>query len=74
MGARPEQQLALNFLTAVHTLWIQHPGTYHVRETTEDIVPALAHMCIKALASDVRDDDALITDMATVPKKRFGLF
>jgi HlyD family secretion protein len=23
---------------------------------------------------DVRDDDALITDMAAVPKKRFGLF
>jgi hypothetical protein len=58
MGARPEQQLALNFLAAVHALWIQHPGTYHVRETTDDIVPALAQMCIKALASDVRDDDA----------------
>lgn len=62
MGARPEQQLALNFLTAVHTLWIQHPGTYHVRETTEDIVPALAQMCIKALASDVRDDDARVEE------------
>jgi hypothetical protein len=58
MGARPEQQLALNFLAAVHTLWIQHPGTYQVREATDDIVPALAQMCIKALASDVRDDDA----------------
>jgi len=59
MGARPEQQLALNFLAAVHDLWIhQPPGTYHVEESIEDLVPALAQMCIKALASDIRDDDS----------------
>lgn len=58
MGARPEQQLALNFLTAVHDLWIQHPGIYTVKESIEDLVPALAQMCIKALASDIRDDDS----------------
>ena len=58
MGARPEQQLALNFLAAVHDLWIQHPGTYQVEESVDDLVPALAQMCIKALASDVRDDDS----------------
>jgi hypothetical protein len=29
VGARPEQQLALNFLAAVHDLWVQqHPRTY----------------------------------------------
>ncbi|WP_143736912.1 hypothetical protein [Microbispora sp. GKU 823] len=55
MGARPEQQLALNFLDAIHRLWIQHPGSYTVRETIDDLVPALAQMCIKALAADVRD-------------------
>ena len=27
MGARPEQQLALNFLAAIHDLWLAHPGT-----------------------------------------------
>jgi hypothetical protein len=58
MGARPEQQLALNFLAAVHDLWVQHPGTYSVEERTDDLVPALTQMCIKALASDVRDDDS----------------
>ncbi len=59
MGARPEQQLALTFLSAVHHLWIQHPGTYVVTESTEDLVLALAQMCIKALAADVRDDPFL---------------
>ena len=58
MGARPEQQLALNFLAAVHSLWVQHPGTYQVAESVDDLVPALAQMCIKALATDVRDDDS----------------
>ena len=58
MGARPEQQLALNFLAAIHDLWLAHPGTYHVEESLDDLVPALAQMCIKALASDVRDDDS----------------
>lgn len=58
MGPRPEQQLALNFLAAVHDLWIQHPGIYDVKESIEDLVPALAQMCIKALASDIRDDDS----------------
>ena len=55
MGARPEQQLALNFLAAVHDLWVQHPGTYEVTQSTNDLVPALAQMCIKSLAADVRD-------------------
>ncbi|WP_156080817.1 hypothetical protein [Microbispora rosea] len=55
MGARPEQQLALNFLAAIHHLWVQHPGSYTVEESTDDLVPALAQMCIKALAADVRD-------------------
>ena len=59
MGARPEQQLALTFLAAVHHLWIQHPGTYAVTERTEDLVPALAQMCIKALAADIRDNPSL---------------
>ena len=30
----------------------------HVEESLDDLVPALAQMCIKALASDVRDDDS----------------
>lgn len=55
MGARPEQQLALNFLSAVHDLWVKYPGTYVVKESLDDLVPALAQMCIKALAADVRD-------------------
>jgi hypothetical protein len=63
MGARPEQQLALNFLAAVHDLWIQHPGTYTVEESADDLVPSLAQMCIKALASDVRDDDSAVDQL-----------
>jgi hypothetical protein len=55
MGARPEQQLALNFLAAVHSLWVKFPDTYTVEENANDLVPALAQMCIKALATDVRD-------------------
>lgn len=55
MGARADQQLALSFLTTVMTLWMRHPGTYKVAETDSDLVPALAQMCIKALAADVRD-------------------
>ncbi|MFF5249081.1 hypothetical protein ACFY3V_32775 [Streptosporangium sp. NPDC000095] len=55
MGARPEQQLALNFLTAIHDLWVQYPGNYMVKESADDLVPALAQICIKALAADVRD-------------------
>ncbi len=59
MGARPDQQLALNFLAAVHELWVKNPGTYSVEESMDDLVPALAQMCIKALASDVRDDGSI---------------
>lgn len=55
MGARPEQQLALSFLAVVGSLWSQHPGTYKVVETDTDLLPALAQMCIKSLAADVRD-------------------
>lgn len=55
MGARPEEQLTLNFLRAVHTLWVEYPGTYAVKESVDDLVPALAQMCIKALAADIRD-------------------
>jgi hypothetical protein len=55
MGARAEQQLALNFLSALHDLWIEFPGEYVVKEVTDDLVPALGQMCIKALAADVRD-------------------
>jgi hypothetical protein len=55
MGARPDQQLALSFLSTLTTLWLRHPGTYKVEETDSDLVPALAQMCIKALAADVRD-------------------
>lgn len=39
-------------------MWVDHPGIYHVEEVTDDLVSALAQMCIKALASDVRDDKA----------------
>jgi hypothetical protein len=59
MGARPEQQLALNFLAAIHDLWIQHPGRYIVAERADDLVAALAQMCIKALAADIRDDSSV---------------
>lgn len=55
MGARPEQQLVLNFLVAIHGLWVKYPGTYTVKESVEDLVPALAQICIKALAADIRD-------------------
>lgn len=59
MGARPDQQLALNFLAVVHELWVKNPGTYSVKESMDDLVPALAQMCIKALASDVRDNGSI---------------
>jgi hypothetical protein len=56
MGAWPEQQLALNFLAAIHELWVENPGNYAVKESLDDLVPALAQMCIKALAADLRDE------------------
>ena len=59
MGARAEQQLALGFLDAVHALWIQYPGSYVVEESNSDLVAALAQMCIKALAADIRDGSSL---------------
>ncbi len=55
MGARPEQQLTLNFLAALHGLWVKFPGSYKVEESANDLIPALAQICIKALAADVRD-------------------
>ena len=55
MGARAEQQLALSFLTVLVGLWERAPvGDYKVEEVDDDLVPALAQMCIKALASDVQ--------------------
>ena len=55
MGARPEQQLTLNFLAALHGLWVKYPDHYIVEETVDDLVPALAQICIKALAADIRE-------------------
>jgi hypothetical protein len=55
MGATPDRQLALNFLSVVHDLWLKYPDTYSVEEVADDLVPALAQMCIKALAGDIRD-------------------
>ncbi len=55
MGARPEQQLTLNFLAALHGLWVKFPGSYEVEESADDLIPALPQICIKALATDVRD-------------------
>jgi hypothetical protein len=55
MGARPEQQLALNFLAAVQKLWLEHPATHSVQESADGFVPALAQMCIKSLSADLRD-------------------
>jgi hypothetical protein len=66
MGARPEQQLALNFLVAVHRLWLDFPGSYVVEESTNDLVAALAQTCIKALAADVRDGSSVASQRATV--------
>src|SRR4051794_36513873 len=48
----------MNFLRAVNDLWIQHPGTYIVKEEAVDLVPALAQICIKALATDLRDSSS----------------
>jgi hypothetical protein len=64
MGARPEQQLALNFLTALHGLWLKFPGSYIVEEGIDDLVPALAQMCIKALAADIRDGSSAASQQA----------
>jgi hypothetical protein len=67
LGARPEQQLALNFLQAVHDLWIVRDQIIKVEERADDLVPALAQMCIKALAADLRDTTSAVFQMeATV--------
>jgi hypothetical protein len=55
VGARPDQQLALNFLAVLHELWCEHPGSYVVQENADDLVASLAQMSIKALAADLRD-------------------
>jgi hypothetical protein len=61
MGATPDQQLALNFLSVIHKLWVRHPGPHPVEEIEGDLVPALAQMCVKALAADVRDTIPIAT-------------
>jgi hypothetical protein len=55
MGATPDQQLALNFLSMIHNLWLKYPGSHPVKKIEDDFVSALAQICIKALAADVRD-------------------
>jgi hypothetical protein len=55
MGARPDIRLSWSFLRALTEMWVAHPGTYKVEDEADDLVPALAQMCIKALAAEVRE-------------------
>ncbi|MDR7253976.1 hypothetical protein J2X46_002966 [Nocardioides sp. BE266] len=55
MGAQPDLRLSWSFLKALAEMWSSHPGTYKVADESEDLVPALAQMCIRAFASEVRE-------------------
>jgi hypothetical protein len=54
MGARPDVRLSWSFLHALAQEWSSRPGTHEVVDEADDLVPALAHMCIRAFASEVR--------------------
>lgn len=47
-------------------MWTLHPGTYKVEDEADDLVPALAQMCIKALASEVRETVPLAKQAQTI--------
>lgn len=55
MGAQPDLRLTWSFLHAMSEMWSSHPGTYKVADEADDLVPALAQMCIRAFASEVRE-------------------
>ncbi len=55
MGARADIRLTWSFLSALTALWAVNPGTYKVEDEADDLMPALAQMCIKALATEVRE-------------------
>lgn len=55
MGAQPDLRLTWSFLHALAEMWSSHPGTYKVVDEATDLVPALAQMCIRAFASEVRE-------------------
>lgn len=55
MGAQPDVRLTWSFLHAIASLWASHPGTYKVADQADDLVPALAQMCVRAFASEVRE-------------------
>lgn len=55
MGAQPDLRLTWSFLHALAEMWSSHPGIYKVVDEADDLVPALAQMCIRAFASEVRE-------------------
>jgi hypothetical protein len=56
MGATPNQVLSIAVLLAFHELWLEHPGTYEVRPTGNDVLAALPQIFMKAFAADQRDN------------------
>lgn len=54
MGATLEQDLAINFLAALHNIWAEQSGTFQVGETKE-LLPALAQISIRWLAAMTRE-------------------
>src|SRR5258706_11106817 len=61
MGATPDQVLSIAVLTAFHVLWLQHPGTYDVRRTDDDILSAFPQIVLKAFAADLRDGHSVLS-------------
>jgi hypothetical protein len=56
MGATPNQVLSIAVLLAFHELWLEHPGSYEVRPTENDVLAALPQIFVKAFAADQRDN------------------
>jgi hypothetical protein len=55
MGALTDLRLTWNFLHPVTEIWSSHPGTYKAADEAEDLIPALAQMCIRAFARGLRE-------------------
>lgn len=61
MGATLHEDFAMNFLTALRSIWSKQSATYEVEENEVDLFPALAQITIRWLAAMarewLRDDD-----------------
>jgi len=54
MGATLQQDLAINFLAALKSIWSEHSGTYEVDEETEDLLRISFPRLLRLLCAGLR--------------------